>query len=1398
MPIRHYTSKFHSRRGWRSGALRISIYLRGPLQLSVPLDYGQCEGLEMWERALSTVPHAFYISIRSKTNPRLRGDGAARLCTIISNLNKSRMQRFSFALCFGLSAMMLTAPCAAASDGGHDDVVRLDRNSRYDYRPGQVIVKFKDSSRVNLPARSGAPYRSAGVSAVDRAFAAIGVTGVENLMPLTGDATLRHSAPGINGRPVEAHSMARAYVLTISGDVAGAVSVLSDLADVEYAEPNYLVHALEAEVPDDPFYNQQWGLNDINMFKLWGQPVLSKEGPVVAIIDTGVDIMHPDLKDNIWSNPRELAGAGGFDDDDNGFTDDVHGWDFVNNSGVLADYNGHGTHCAGIAAAVGNNGLGIVGANPDARIMPLTALQSNGTGDMATIIKAVDYAIANGAAIISMSLGSYAESKALEEALGRAYQKCVLVAAAGNDGYCLNHPHPSKGQLTPMPMFPAAYSFVLGVQAANDHHTLADFSNYDDDGATFSTYSEEKLYNYEITAPGVSIVSTYPNGNYRQLNGTSMATPLVAGALSRLLMCKIVENKEELFGDLISACNGGMLDIYAAYAMTDADRTPDLQLVSVRVDDSEGDGDGRIDAGETIRFYPTLRNVFGNARNIRYSIEFAEEANTVCEILDKEAEFGLNLSAYGKGVAVNPVTVRLNSNVADGRICRFRIAATCDGMPEPLSQEFQLTAENGVEIGGLIRENTTLHPNVNYIVTNQLVVPEGVTLTMEPGVIVSFKDGTGLYAEGQVVAIGKPENMIIFRQASHSQRNINQFYVNSNSKLEYCKFDDIDIYSHVSFAFQVYGKHIIVSGCRILEIYGNLSDSNIEGNYIINNQLNIGENVNYISNIMYYNKPEKSPKFTEFKHSNSFGNYGDTEFEGERLYFSTYCKDQVGVVYQENPSYFGTSSRDIVKYWIWDINNPRNGFCQPGSSAYVSNVECDLSNMLTRPVAEAHGIVWKIVVDGYDAQDEFDMLPPLGVGRHKFEVYFNRPMDKTSTPSICMGVREPYTQTAIGEDGSWNEAGDVYTAYLTIGGRQNIDGLNRIYVYGARDNEQFELIPEYSRFNVNVQAAGSLSSGFMGESGVGCVKLQWEEMDANIDDILGYNLYRSTVGGDTVCVNERLIEPDVTAYTDYDVTTGTTYLYHYKVMTTSLTENSSSKTVAVTPLTAEMGDANGSGDVDVLDVLTTVNYIGGARPKPFLFDAADMNTDEDINILDVVGIAHRVLDGPAAAASSQGMPQTAYWWIEDGHLYIRSNDAIGGLQVQLRADRNSAVIAPGSSLAALETMGQWRGDDEYVFLAFSVGGASLAPGEYAVLDIDGSFSVDKIVLSDTSVNPQEIPVEEAPGHSGVDNVVVSDSIDAGAAGIYNTLGVKVADDASALDRLPAGIYIVDGKKTIVR
>ena len=1290
-------------------------------------------------------------------------------------------------------ATFATGMTAFAADSVDYDVVRISEVSRHagQYRPGQIIVKFTDTSRANIDTRR-APH--AGVSAIDRVFSAIGVSKVESLMPLSANEQTVRAVKGFNGRPVPVRSMAKAYLLDVSADVPDAISQLASLPDVEFAEPNYLVYALGDETPDDPYYSQQWGLQDINMPALWGEPVISKDGPVIAIIDTGVDITHPDLAANIWTNPREGAGVDGYDDDANGFVDDLHGWDFVNNTGVMVDYNGHGTHCAGIAAACGFNSLGIIGANPYARIMPISVLQSNGTGDIATIIRGIDYATANGADIISMSLGTYSESAALEQALGRAYQKSIIVAAAGNDGYCLNHKHLERGQFSPRPMFPAAYTFVLGVQASTSTGSLASFSNYDDDGAIYSPYSEEKLYNYELTAPGASIISTFPNGQYKSLNGTSMATPLVAGALSRLLMAKEYPNREELFGDLInSVTSKGLLDIHAAYLKSDKDRRPSLQMITYDMEDT--DGDGRADAGETIKIYPKLRNAWGVAKNIRYTIEVAETANTFCKIASgKNVEFGSVLNSYASSRAINPVEITFNPDVVDGRVCRFRLTATCDRLNTPLEQEFELTVENGVEIGGVIAEDMTLHAGVHYIVTTSLAVPEGVTLTIEPGAVIRFKKNRGLIIAGNLIADGKPGNMITFTSANSSEPIATLNFMQNS--VSYCIFENL--HNGGIIISDINAKKCLFRNVQsYFPIYENtfehekISFSNIYDVVAFNMQpMGIYNNCNVIKLTSNCNNERQSLQGKNISNSNIYNNYYHGDIDGlivTKIYSLSHYAEIPNTYIPEHPNYLGTSVKKTAENRVLDIH-------WPGSASFG---EYSLDNMLTRPVAEAPGIVWKVMVDGYDAQDEYDMLPPLGVGRHKFEVYFNRPMDKSVAPTIAMGVRPPYTQTAIGEDGTWNDVGDVYTAYLTINGKQKIDGVNRIYVSGARDNEYFDIPVEDVRFNVNVQATGALSSGFFGEPGLGCVKLQWEDMDMNFDDIMGYNLYRSTAEGDTIRLNEHLIESGVTSFTDYDVKTGTTYLYHYTVMTTSLTENEPSKTIAVTPLTAEMGDANGSGAVDINDILTTVNYIGGEDPKPFIFDAADMNSDTDINILDVVGIVQTVIGGEPQQVASAAQPETAYFWVEDGMLYLTTREAVGGIQVHIKADRKNSQIIPGPALAGLESMGAWVADDsEYILLSFSMNGRSIAPGTHAILQVGDMAEVVRIVLGDTSSSPREIPIEKLQGTSNILEPGVDIAGPAYSQGIYNVVGVKLADDISALESLPAGFYIVNGEKII--
>lgn len=1270
------------------------------------------------------------------------------------------------------STMLLTAGTGltlAIDRNNEDEVVKIDaRMSRYDCRPNEVLVKFKPSSAVKVRANKAGKYASAGVSGVDAVMQKLGADRVEQLMPLTGKDLSRKMSKSYSGVPVLNADLSKLYRITFDAkkvqSVHEAVEMLRALDEVEFAEPNYLVYSTGTEAngnengngngngnnksdlwESEPLYSEQWGIQEVNLHHLWKQTPITTDRPIIGIIDTGVDIEHPDLADNIWTNPSENDGAEDSDDDSNGFIDDLHGWDFINNTGRIGDWNGHGTHCAGTAAGVGGNGKGVAGANPDALIMPVTVLQSDGVGDLATLIKGIDYAVANGADVISMSLGTYAESIALEQSLAKAYQKAVLVAAAGNDGLCI-YPHKCPNPVTGVidngsPSFPAAYTFVLGVQASGKNG-MTSWSNYDEDGPIYCNptfFGEEKLYNYELMAPGQTIISTFINGQYKKLNGTSMATPLVAGAISRLITCKDYSNKEILFGDLIhSTTKNGNVDFFAAYSITDEDRQPTLHHVTNLLDDAEGgDSDNRPDAGETIRLYPTLRNDWGNAMNIRITLEMGEnEDESLIEFIENGVEFNNDLSSYAKGKSVNPIVFKLRDDVADGRHIKLRLRATCDNISEEMVQDFVITAENGVEIGGVIKEDLTLYPNVHYIVTNTLAVPEDVTLTILPGTILKFKENAGLNAAtGSLVCSGTPENPIIFTMADLTAGAMYELNFNQNT-LDYVTFDNLLIKTGSTSSYGI--QDAILNNCTIKNCtvsnsyllnnndlnYSNIIDSSGSTSIMTSNNDLVSSN--FINNILNSKNKDFVQKYqinaARSKNSNSFNNriYGKTI--SETIVSISYYSDSPKFYTNESPNYLGTSRVDIAEAQVVDINHP----------IYPSGFgELDLSNMLTRPSAEAHGVVWKVVVNGYDAQDEYELLPPLGVGKHKFEVYFNRPMNKEKAPMIAMGVRPPYTQTAIAEEGAWNDEGTIYTAYLTLDGQEAIDGVNRIYVAEAEDDEFFEIPYENYRFNVNVQSAGAMSEGFMAEAGLGKVNLTWENPEENFDDMLGYNLYRYSIKDeavtDTVRINKTLLEPEETDYTDFDVVPGETYCYYYKVLRTSMTENSPSKTVAATPLTAAKGDANGSMSVDVADVVTEVAYMTNQNPQPFIFEAADVNADLAVNVLDVVGTVNIIRNPKGASAMS--INSTATYTIEDGILYVDSDVALGGVQFRIEAGEDAAISAL-EALSAFELVKDYDAENGWLVMAYSMTGKTVAIGKQALLRI-GDAKVTEAIFSDS-------------------------------------------------------------------
>jgi subtilisin family serine protease len=233
-------------------------------------------------------------------------------------------------------------------------------------------------------------------------------------------------------------------------------------------------------------------------------------GTVVAVIDEGVDINHPDLKNNIWVNTDEVPGNG-VDDDRNGYVDDVNGWDFSHDDASVydaADGDDHGTHVAGTIAGQGNNGLGVTGVNWQASIMVLKFMGSNG-GYTSDAVEALNYAVANGAKISSNSWGGGGSSSSLQTAISRADTAGHLfVAAAGNNG--------TNNDTTPH--YPSNYNNanIISVAATDDRDALASFSNF---GAT----------SVDLSAPGVNILSTLPGNRYGSYSGTSMATPHVAG-----------------------------------------------------------------------------------------------------------------------------------------------------------------------------------------------------------------------------------------------------------------------------------------------------------------------------------------------------------------------------------------------------------------------------------------------------------------------------------------------------------------------------------------------------------------------------------------------------------------------------------------------------------------------------------------------------------------------------------------------------------------------------------------------------------------------------------------------------------------------------------------------------
>ena len=474
----------------------------------------------------------------------------------------------------------------------------LKSQSSAPYVPGEVIVKYKDGTVAALAAEGTGPVALKALGAeVATDFSAEGLDNLQAL-DITGPISVKEAIAELENSPYVAYAEPN-YIISLS------------LPETDPAGPDEAGDFSALAFPNDPKFADQWGLSntgqtggvsgaDIKALKGW-EITKGSDTIVVAVLDTGVDYTHPDLAGNIWINPGEIPNNG-IDDDGNGYVDDVYGYDFINNDNDPMDDNGHGTHCAGIIGALGNNGIGVAGVNWKVKIMPLKFLRADGTGDTAASLNAIAYARRMGADIISCSWGGKAKSQALRDAI--ASTNALFPCAAGNEG--------SDNDKTPH--YPSGFDLpqIISVAASDAKDGIPAFSNY---GAT----------KVDVAAPGDWIMSTYPTSlghQYVKMKGTSMATPFVSG-LAALLLAKepsltpaklkarIMDTVDKLPGFAGKTVSGGRINVYKA--LGGGGSTPGVIPIpgmSKPPRDLNGDGryedlngNGRADYSDVVTFF---------------------------------------------------------------------------------------------------------------------------------------------------------------------------------------------------------------------------------------------------------------------------------------------------------------------------------------------------------------------------------------------------------------------------------------------------------------------------------------------------------------------------------------------------------------------------------------------------------------------------------------------------------------------------------------------------------------------------------------------------------------------------------------------------------------------------
>jgi subtilisin family serine protease len=638
--------------------------------------------------------------------------------------------------------------------------------SAADIEPRTVVVTFRAGSDM---ART---WQGAGrIGPIDDL---VEVIGSHTSRPYVGTSTLMSVERAYARRndqrriPTRERTIARIAVIRYEGDADPAVIArkLSTIPDVEHAEP--LAVQRLVDVPNDPEVAKQTHLPIVEAFAAW-EHLPSDRTVVIGIVDTGIDTTHPDLGAHVWRNPGETGrdGSGrdrrsnGVDDDGNGFVDDWFGWDFVGSNAAQEDNvplpgNSHGTHVGGIAAAITNNNLGVAGVGQRLVVMPVKI----GYDDVnsSTVARSADgilYAAANGASIVNCSFGSaspsFADVSVIEEATELG---ALVVAAAGNAG-------------SSMAFYPASYPDVLSVAATRDDDRLAFFTN---------THAS-----VDVCAPGVAIYSTVPGGGYEYLDGTSMASPIVAAIAGMVRLVNPSFSPEATRAAVMATCdnidsqNGvflgqfGVGRVNARKAVT-AGSARWANVLEPRFADT--DADGFLEPMENVDVSFTLRNELGTL------------TDAVVKVTTAPAAFSPDL--VRNEFRVGPMAAGEVRTLQDA----FRIGLPVD-MPYDGELRLMVNVYDGETFVGRQLLTATVNPTYRTITTNDI----GTTVNSignigfndypsnSQGIGLTYRGGPNLLFEGGLMIGVQPRDLPNVIRAGSGDRKDTSFHLASIAEI---------------------------------------------------------------------------------------------------------------------------------------------------------------------------------------------------------------------------------------------------------------------------------------------------------------------------------------------------------------------------------------------------------------------------------------------------------------------------------------------------------------------------------------------------------------------------------------------------------------------------------------